>query len=149
MPAETLAAHIRALDAGELRTVVHYDGDDYDGLFKSDRVAQEFTDIEYDEVAKHLVLKALDDGFEQPEFSRFGHLDATVRWFHDVVAVQVPLDDWSGVIVTFDRDSIKDTSALVEEILAFVDEEFHTASETDEDADDVAEEFAAEFEDSQ
>lgn len=149
MPAETLAAHIRSLDAGELRTVVHYDGDDYDVLFNSDRVTEEFTDVEYDEVVKHLVLKALDDGFEQPEFARFGHLDATVRWFHDVVAVQVPMDDWTGVIVTFDRDSITNTSALVEEILAFVDEEFHTAGDMEGDADDVAEEFAAEFEDSQ
>jgi hypothetical protein len=149
MPAETLAAHIRSMDAGELRTVVYYDGDDYDALFKSDRANEEFTDIEFDEVTKHLVLKALDDGFEQPEFARFGHLDATVRWFHDVVAVQVPQDDWSGVIVTFERDSISDTAALVDEILSFVDEQFHAGRDTDENADDVAEEFAAEFEDSQ
>jgi len=149
MPAETLAAHIRTMDAGELRAVVHYDGDDYDVLFKSDRVTEEFTDVEFDEVAKHLVLKGLDDGFEQPEFARFGHLDATVRWFHDVVGVQVPIDDWSGVIVTFDRDSITDASALVEEILAFVEEEFHAAADTGGDADELAEEFAAEFEDSQ
>jgi hypothetical protein len=147
MPAETLAAHIRSLDAGELRTVVHYDGDDYDVRFQSDRVAEEFTDVEFDEVAKHLVLKALDDGFEQPEFARFGHLDATVRWFHGVVAVQVPMDDWSGVIVTFDRDSITNTSALVEEILAFVEEEFHADASDVGNSDEVAEEFAAEFED--
>lgn len=149
MPAETLAAHIRSMDAGELRTVVQYDGDDYDLLFKSDRVDEAFTDAEYDEVAKHLVLKALDDGFEQPEFARFGHLDATVRWFHEVVAVQVPLDDWSGVIVTFDRDSITDTSELVEEILAFLEGYFHSSENTGGDAEAVAEEFAAEFEDSQ
>ena len=149
MPAESLAAHIRSMDAGELRTVVHYDGDDYDVVFQSDRIGEAFTDVEFDEVAKHLVLKALDDGFEQPEFARFGHLDATVRWFHDVVAVQVPQDDWSGVIVTFDRDSITNTSALVEEILGFVDEEFHPAADDEGDSDDVAEEFAAEFEDSQ
>jgi|GEM_PF-1110787 len=149
MSAETLAAHIRSLDAGELRSVVHYDGDDYDVVFKSDRVDEEFTDAEYEEVAKHLVLKGLDDGFEQPEFARFGHLDATVRWFHGVVAVQVPLDDWSGVIVSFDRDSITDTSALVEEILTFLEDEFHDDAESDGTAEAVAEEFAAEFEDSQ
>lgn len=149
MTAETLAAHIRSLDAGELRSVVHYDGDDYDVMFQSELVGEDFTDVEYTEVAKHLVLKGLDDGFEQPEFARFGHLDATVRWFHDVVAVQVPMDDWSGIIVTFARDSITDTSALVDEILSFVDEEFHDGTATEDDADDIAEEFAAEFEDSQ
>jgi len=140
MPAETLAAHIRSMDAGELRTVVHYDGDDYDTVFQADAVSEEFADVEFEEVAKHLVLKALDDGFEQPEFARFGHLDATVRWFHDVVAFQVPLDDWSGIIVTFDRESITDTNALVDEILAFVESEFHG-----EQVDDAAEEFAEEF----
>ena len=145
MPAETLAAHIRSMAAGELRTVVHYDGDDYDTVFQADAAREAFADAEYDEVAKHLVLKALDDGFEQPEFARFGHLDATVRWFHDVVAFQVPLDDWSGVIVTFDRDSITNTNALVDDILAFVEEEFHATVDADEDDDEVA----AEFEDSQ
>jgi hypothetical protein len=147
MPAQTLAAHIRSLDAGELRSVVHYDGDDYDVLFKSALADEAFTDEEYNEVARHLVLKALDDGFEQPEFARFGHLDATVRWFHNLVAVQVPMDDWSGVIVTFNRDSITDTSALVEEILGFLEDEFHPTTDTGENADEVAEEFAAEFED--
>lgn len=147
MPAQTLAAHIRSLDAGELRSVVHYDGDDYDVLFKSALADEAFTDEEYNEVARHLVLKALDDGFEQPEFARFGHLDATVRWFHNLVAVQVPMDDWSGVIVTFNRDSITDTSALVEEILGFLEDEFHPTTDAGENADEVAEEFAAEFED--
>jgi hypothetical protein len=146
MPAESLAAHIRTLDAGELRSVVHYDGDDYDTVFQADRVREEFAEVEYEEVAKHLVLKGLDDGFEQPEFARFGHLDATVRWFHDVVAFQVPLDDWSGVIVTFDRESIADTSALVDEILSFVEDEFHDgAADEAASADDVADEFTDEF----
>lgn len=145
MPAESLAAHIRTLDGGELRSVVHYDGDDYDTIFQADRVRDEFAEVEYEEVAKHLVLKGLDDGFEQPEFARFGHLDATVRWFHDVVAFQVPLDDWSGVIVTFDRDSIEDTSALVDELLAFVDEEFHDDGAAAASADDVADEFSDDF----
>lgn len=144
MPAESLAAHIRELDAGDLRSVVRYDGDDYDTVFRADRVRDEFADVEYEAVAKHLVLKGLDDGFEQPEFARFGHLDATVRWFHDVVAFQVPLDDWSGIILTFDRDSIEDTSALIDEILAFVGAEFHDDA-ADVAADEVADEFSDEF----
>lgn len=141
MPAETLAAHIRSLDAGELRTVVHYDGDDYDTVFQSDAVGDAFSETELAEVTKHLVLKSFDDGLEQPEFARFGHLDATVRWFQDAVVFQVPMDDWAGFIVTFDRESISDTSRLVDEILSYIDAELHE----DQQAEAVADEFAAEF----
>lgn len=141
MPAETLAAHIRSLDAGELRIVVRYDGDDFEAVHVAEELDDLYTDAEFEEVTKNLVLKSLDDGLEQPELAHFGHLDATVRWFQEVVVLQVPLDDWSGVIVSFDRESIADTGRLVDEILAFVDEEFHDA----EDEDAVAEEFAAEF----
>ncbi|MFC3478944.1 hypothetical protein [Halobacterium litoreum] len=142
MPADSLARHIRSLDVGEPRTVVRYDGDDYDTVHQADDLDEELTDEELEEVAKHLVLKGFDDGLEQPEFARFGHLDATVRWFHEVVVLQIPLDDWSGIIVSFDRDSISDTGRLLDEILEFVEDEFHHDTEPDEVADEFADEFA-------
>jgi len=142
MPAASLARHIRSLDVGEPRTVVRYDGDDYETVYQADDLSEELTDEELEEVAKHLVLKSFDDGLEQPEFARFGHLDATVRWFQKVVVLQVPLDDWSGIIVSFDRDSISDTGYLLDEILDFVAEEFHEETEPEAVADDFADEFA-------
>jgi hypothetical protein len=141
MPAESLAAHVRSLDAGELHTVVHYDGETYDTVYEAAHVEDAFSETELEEVTKQLVLKSFDDGLEQPEFARFGHLDATVRWFGEAVVFQVPMDDWSGVIVTFDRESISDTSRLVDEILSFVDDELHD----EQQAEAVADEFAAEF----
>jgi hypothetical protein len=141
MPAESLAAHVRSLDAGELHTVVQYDGETYHTVYQTDHVEEAFSETELEEITKQLVLKSFDDGLEQPEFARFGYLDATVRWFSEQVVFQVPTDDWSGVILTFDRDSISDTSRLVDEILSFVDEELHD----DQQADAVADEFAAEF----
>lgn len=141
MSAESLAAHLRSLDAGDLRTVIHYDGDQYDTIFRSGRVEEAYTGTEFHEVTKNLILKALDDSHEQPEFGRFGHLDATVRWFQHIIVLQIPLDEWSGILVAFDRDTVSDTGRLVDEILTFVDGEFH-----DSDDESTAEEsFAGEF----
>ncbi|WP_336036907.1 hypothetical protein [Halobacterium yunchengense] len=142
MAAQSLANHVRELDAGDLRSVVHYEGDDYDVVFQREDLAEEYAESEFEEVAKHLVLKGFDDPLDQPEFARFGHLDATVRWFHDVVVIQVPLDEWCGVIAAFDRDSITDTGRLVDGILSFVEAEFDDHEDPDAAADDLAEEFS-------
>ncbi|WP_232701498.1 hypothetical protein [Halobacterium wangiae] len=137
MTADSLARYIRSLDVGTLRTIVRYDGDDYEVDFKSAAIEAEYTDDEFEEVAKNFVLKGFDDGHEQPEFARFGHLDATVRWFQQVVVCQIPFDDWSGIFVSFDRESISDTGHLIDDILAFVDEEVHEEFESE----DVADQF--------
>ncbi|AHG05246.1 hypothetical protein HALDL1_08160 [Halobacterium sp. DL1] len=141
MHADSLARHIRSLDVGTLRAIIRYDGDEYDIDYKADPLEEQFTETEFEEVAKHLVLKGFDDGVEQPEFARFGHLDATVRWFQQVVVCQVPFDDWSGILVSFERESITDTGRLIDEILDFVDEEVHEDLESEDLADDLADEF--------
>ncbi|MGB9963479.1 hypothetical protein [Halobacterium sp. CBA1126] len=142
MPAETLANYLRELDAGSLLAAVHYEGDDYETVVRSEGLEEAYTDDEFEEMAKHFVLKGFDDPLEQPEFPRFGHLDATVRWFHEVVVVQVPLDDWSGVIVAFDRDSIADTGTLVDGLLEYVEETFEDHGDPEDDPDEFADEFS-------
>ncbi|MFB6072372.1 MAG: hypothetical protein ABEJ88_05320 [Halobacterium sp.] len=142
MSAHSLASHVRSLDVGEPRTVVRYDGDDYETVYQADEVGDDMSDAEFEAIAKNLVLKAFDDSLEQPEFARFGHLDATVRWFHDVVILHVPLDDWSGVLLSFDRDAISNTGALVDGVLEYVDEEFHDDYEPEAVADEFADEFS-------
>ncbi|MCG1002654.1 MULTISPECIES: hypothetical protein [Halobacterium] len=141
MPAESLARYLRELDAGDVRSAVHYEGDDYETVYQRDDLSEEYTEAEFEEIAKHFVLKGFDDPLEQPEFARFGHLDATVRWFHEVVVVQVPLDEWTGVIVSLDRDTIEDTGTLIDALLQFVDENFADHGDTVDDPDELAEEF--------
>jgi hypothetical protein len=141
MPAESLASYLRELDAGDLRSAVHYEGDDFDTVYQREALSEEYTEAEFEEIAKNFVLKGFDDPLEQPEFARFGHLDATVRWFHEVVVVQVPLDEWSGVIVSFDRDTIEDTGRLVDALLEYVEENFADHGDVAEAADEFASEF--------
>ena len=141
MPAESLASYLRELDAGDLRSAVSYEGDDYETVYQRKDLSEEYTEAEFEEIAKQFVLKGFDDPLEQPEFARFGHLDATVRWFHEVVVVQVPLDEWSGVIVAFDRDTIEDTGTLVDALLGFVEENFADHGDPAEDPDELAGEF--------
>ena len=141
MTAESLASYLRELDAGDLRTAVHYEGDDYETVYQREALSEEYTESEFEEIAKHFVLKGFDDPLEQPEFARFGDLDATVRWFHEVVVVQIPLDEWSGVIVSFDRDTIEDTGRLVDALLAFVEENFVEHGDAADDHDEFASEF--------
>jgi hypothetical protein len=140
MPAESLASYLRELEAGDLLAAVQYEGEDYETVYQ--KGLEEFTEAEFEEMAKHFVLKGFDDPVEQPEFSRLGHLDATVRWFHEVVVVQVPLDEWAGVIVAFDRRSIADTGALVDGLLEYVEENFAEHGDPDEDVDEFADEFS-------
>jgi hypothetical protein len=142
MPAESLASHARELDVGDLRSVVQYEGDDFDVVFERDDLQEAYSDTELEKVAKHLVLKGFDDPLDQPEFAHFGHLDATVRWFHEVVAIQVPLDEWSGIILSFERDTISETGTLVDGILAFVEANFENHGTPAESADELAEEFS-------
>lgn len=141
MPAESLASYLRELDAGDLRSAVYYEGDEYDTVYQREELSEEYTEAEFEEIAKNFVLKGFDDPLEQPEFARFGHLDATVRWFHAVVVVQVPLDEWTGVIVSFDRDTIEDTGVLVDGILEFVEENFAEHGDAAENPDELAGEF--------
>ena len=142
MLAESLASYLRELDAGALLAAVHYEGDDYDTVFRHREIEEAYTDDEFAEMAKHFVLKGFDDPLEQPEFSRFGHLDATVRWFHDAVVIQVPLDEWAGIIVAFDRESIEDTGTLVDGLLEFVENNIDDHGDPGDDVDEFAEEFS-------
>lgn len=112
--------------AGErrpLRVAVHYEGDDYSVLFRRDDIAELFTDEEFDETVKNAILKSLDETPEQGEFTRWGTLDMTARWFDEILLVQVPLDEWEGVILSFDRADLDDYGDLVNDLLAYVDTE--------------------------
>jgi hypothetical protein len=123
MTVDTDAAvtELRAVCGDAVRLVATYDGDDTDLLYRREDAEDEFSEEEFEETLNNAVLKALDDAREQPEFSRWGHLDATVRWFHDVVALQVPTDDWTGVLITIDRAGIPPGEDIVETVLTAIE----------------------------
>lgn len=138
---------LREADIARVRRAVAYDGDEYEDVHVRADVEAGYTDEEFDEQGKQLVLKALDDEVEQPEFVRFGHLDMTVQWFHDVVVLQVPLGEWSGVIVTFDRDSVVDTGAFSDIALDYIDDEGSELRAVESEGEDVDESVEDQFSD--
>ncbi|MGB9988003.1 hypothetical protein [Salarchaeum japonicum] len=116
-----------------LRVAVHYDGDDYTVLYRRDDIANVFTDEEFDEIVKNAILKGLDETPEQGEFTRWGTLDMTARWFNEILLIHVPIGEWEGLIVSFDRGELSDYGDLVNELLAYVDAELR-----DEESSEVA-----------
>ncbi|MFB6079045.1 MAG: hypothetical protein ABEJ80_08720 [Halarchaeum sp.] len=140
--ADAFVDELREADIARMRRAIVYEADEYEDHHVREDVEASYTPEEFDEQAKQLVLKALDDEVEQPEFARFGHLDMTVRWFHDVVVLQVPLGEWGGVIVTFDRDSVVDTGAFTDIALDYIDDEsseIRDVDGADESFDDAVE----------
>ncbi|GGL58153.1 hypothetical protein [Halocalculus aciditolerans] len=119
--ARNLIDHLHDADIGQLRRAIAYDGEEYDVVFEQTDLSDALSPEEEEELAKNLILKGFDDDIEQPEFGRFGHLDMSVRWFHDVVVLQVPLGEWSGVILSYNRDSIVDTGAFTDTALDYID----------------------------
>ncbi|GAD53190.1 hypothetical protein MBEHAL_1950 [Halarchaeum acidiphilum MH1-52-1] len=147
--AEGFIDALHGSDVGRMRRAVAYDGEEYDTVYCRDDIATAQTDAEIEEVTKNLILKGFDDELQQPEFARFGHLDMSVRWFHEVVVLQVPLGEWSGVIVGFDRDTVVDTGAFTDVALDYIESperDLRDVEETDGDGealdDSVEEQFS-------
>lgn len=119
------------IDAG-LRLAVEYDADEYEVVFADPEVRDSYTEEEFDEYIKQFVLKAYDDAPHQPEFVRLGHLDATVRWFDDVVAVQIPVDDWDGFLLTFERGGDTTRGEFTDAVLDLADKHLGWAGDAEE-----------------
>ncbi|WP_435096929.1 hypothetical protein [Halarchaeum sp. P4] len=143
--ADAFVSALQSSDVGRMRRAIAYDGEEYDVVYVRDDIEEAQTEAELDEVSKNLILKGFDDELEQPEFSQFGHLDMSVRWFHEVVVIQVPLGDWSGVIVGFDRDSVVDTGAFTDVALDYIDSPESDIRDTEEDGEDLDEAVEEQF----
>jgi hypothetical protein len=86
-----------------LRLAVRYTADEHDVLFVREDVDDQFTAAELDERVATLVMKGLGDPPEEGSLYDFGTLDATVRWYDEVMVTHFPYRDWSGLLFTFDR----------------------------------------------
>jgi hypothetical protein len=62
-------------------------------------------------------VQALGDPTEEAALPDFGGLEATLRWYDDVVVASFPTGEWSGVVATLDRTD----SPLVDVALEHLD----------------------------
>jgi len=102
-----------------LRLAFRYEGETYDVVHVADAVDAQYTDAELEERVKTLLMKALGDPPQEQALYDFGALNSTVRFFDEVVVAVFPDEEWSGVVVVFDRHE----SPLVDTTLEYLDVE--------------------------
>jgi hypothetical protein len=108
--ARALLESILESSGDTVRMAVQYSGEEYDIHYLRDDIRKQFSDAELAERVKTLTFKGLGDPVEEGALFDFGHLDATVRWYDEVVVANFPVREWSGLVFTFDRvtDSLLD-----------------------------------------
>jgi hypothetical protein len=99
-----------------LRLAFRYEGEAYDIVHVSDTVDAQYTDDELGERVKTLLMKALGDPPQEQALYDFGELNSTVRFFDEVIVATFPDEEWSGVVVVFDREE----SPLVDTTLDYL-----------------------------
>lgn len=87
-----------------LRLVVRYSGDESDPLFVREDIGERYSEPELAERIEALVVKGLGDPPREESLYDFGRLDATIRWYDEVMVATFPYREWSGLVLTFDRD---------------------------------------------
>lgn len=101
---EELRALLSEFDLGDdVRLAFRYEGESYDLLHVSDQVQAMFSDEEFEHRIQALMMKGLGDPPTDDSLFDFGELDATMRFYDEVVVASFPDEEWSGVIVVADR----------------------------------------------
>ncbi|WP_336001130.1 hypothetical protein [Halorientalis halophila] len=109
---------LRAESDASLRSAIRYTADDYEVLFLREDVAAALSIPEREERAEALVMKGLGDPPQEGALFDFGTLDATMRFYDNVLVAHFPYREWSGLVFTFDRTE----APLVDLVHEHVDE---------------------------
>lgn len=104
--ANAVVEHIREAEDGRLRLVGRYGGDEHDVVYVREDVEAQFEDGDLETAVETLVMKGLSDPTDEEPLHDFGSLDATVRWYDSVVVAHSPVREWSGLVFTFDRETV-------------------------------------------
>ena len=96
---------LRDREDASLRLAVRYSGDDSTVLFIREDIDERYADHELESRIEALIVKGLGDPPREESLYDFGRLDATVRWYDEVMVVHLPYREWSGLVFTFDRQA--------------------------------------------
>lgn len=98
-----LIASMREETDASIRLVIRYSGDSTDTLFVREDIRELYSDPELEERIEALTVKGLGDPPREEALYDFGRLDATIRWYDDVIVAHFPYREWSGLAFSFDR----------------------------------------------
>ena len=101
---QNLIDAVRERTDASLRLAVRYSGDESDPLFVREDLRERYSEPELAERIEALVVKGLGDPPREESLYDFGRLDATIRWYDEVLVATFPYREWSGLIFSFDRE---------------------------------------------
>ncbi len=105
---------LRQESEANVRMLFHYDGEATDAEFVREDVRELYPGEQLEDRMHTLMMKGLGDPPNQEALHDYGQLEATVRWYGEVVVAYFPDDEWSGVIVVLEREG----SSFVDHVLA-------------------------------
>jgi len=110
--AEDLITRYRTLIPDSLRIAVWYEGDEYEVLHAEDAIEEQYSPEEFTEKVKQLVVEGLSDPPGQEPFRLFGEMEVVVRRFEKAVMLHFPVDEFTGLAVTMDRNEATSVDTL-------------------------------------
>ncbi|WP_277552685.1 hypothetical protein [Halobaculum limi] len=90
-------------DTDALRLAVRYEGQSIEPLFVRGDVREQFPPADLRQRMEELTLKGLGEPAQEASLYDFGSLDATIRWYDEVLVAVFPSGEWSGMMFVFDR----------------------------------------------
>jgi RNA polymerase subunit RPABC4/transcription elongation factor Spt4 len=102
-------------DERALRLAVHFEGQAIEPLFVRDDVRAQFPPTELRQRLEELALKGLGDPQRDEPLYDFGTLDATIRWYDEVLVATFPTGEWSGLLFVFDASRSESTGRSLTE----------------------------------
>lgn len=115
-PLSGLVDALKETTEDSLRLVVRFDGESHEVVYAPEEVRAEHGD-DFEDHVEWLVLKGLGDPADDDSLAVYGDLEATVRWYGEVVVAVYPTGEWSGVVAVLDRRD----SPLVDAALSRLD----------------------------
>lgn len=100
---EALVDRYEAAAPEALRVVLVYDGDEKTVAHVRDDVREIYSEEEFEQKTRQLMIEGLSDPPSQAGLRRYGRIDVVIRRFEKAVVLHYPLDEFTGVAVGLDR----------------------------------------------
>lgn len=111
--AQSLVERYQTITPDGLRLAVWYGGDDHELIYVRPEVREMYSPEEFEEKVKELVIEGLGSG-GRDQFRMLGEMNAVIREFDQAVILHFPIDEFTGLAVTFDGDSVPSIDTLVD-----------------------------------
>ncbi|MDY6765423.1 MAG: hypothetical protein SV377_07060 [Halobacteria archaeon] len=103
-----------------LRSIVHYDEEEYEFLFFRSDVEALYSDEELAKIHEEWIIERLSKDFLENLF-HIGELKGITQVFDDAVLVFLPLEEYEGIFFAYDSDADIQMPSFLDECLEKLD----------------------------